>query len=105
MTGRVEVVELRSDKPITTLRTAGLTVTALVGFAANSVLCRAALGEATIDAASFSTVRLLSGAITLGVAHRLASGARAPVGAAGSWVAAALLFSYAVPFSFAHASL
>ena len=34
----------------------------MVAFAANSVLCRAALGGGEIDAASFSAIRLLSGA-------------------------------------------
>ncbi len=39
-----------------------LTTAALVGFAANSLLCRLALGEGAIDPASFTTVRLVSGA-------------------------------------------
>jgi hypothetical protein len=39
------------------LRNALLTSLALVAFAANSVLCRLALGRAAIDAAGFSTVR------------------------------------------------
>ena len=40
-----------------------LTTAAMVAFAANSVLCRAALGGGEIDAASFSAIRLLSGAL------------------------------------------
>ncbi len=47
------------------LRTLFCATFALVAFAANSVLCRLALGEATIDASSFSSIRLVSGAITL----------------------------------------
>ena len=42
-----------------------LTMVTMVAFAANSILCRLALGEATIDAASFTTLRLASGAIML----------------------------------------
>ena len=38
---------------------------ALIAFAANSVLCRLALGEKTIDASSFTVIRLLSGAVVL----------------------------------------
>ena len=47
------------------LHTATATGFALVAFAANSVLCRVALGEAAIDAASFSIIRLMSGAAAL----------------------------------------
>jgi hypothetical protein len=46
-----------------------LTTLAMLAFAANSVLCRLALvsngSSASIDAASFTVVRLVSGAITL----------------------------------------
>ena len=38
---------------------------ALVGFAGNSLLARAALGEATIDAATFTFARLATGALVL----------------------------------------
>ena len=38
---------------------------ALAGFAANSLLCRAALAAGSIDAGSFTLVRLLAGAATL----------------------------------------
>jgi hypothetical protein len=47
------------------LRTASLTALALVAFAANSLLCRLALGAGQIDAASYTSLRLLSGAATL----------------------------------------
>jgi drug/metabolite transporter (DMT)-like permease len=86
------------------LRTLALTTFALVAFAANSVLCRLALGEATIDAASFSTVRLVSGALTLLLLSRLSHDTPRG-GLAGDWVSAAALFLYAVPFSFAYVSL
>jgi len=80
--------------------TAVLTLVALTAFAANSILCRAALGGGAIDAASFSTVRLLSGAVTLALLVQL-GGRRL----AGSWWSAGYLFLYAVPFSFAYQSL
>lgn len=42
-----------------------LTALAMIAFAANSVLCRLALGAGLIDAASFSTVRVVAGALVL----------------------------------------
>ncbi len=47
-----------------------LTSLALIAFAANSVLCRLALGSGLIDAASFTSIRLLSGALMLYVLVR-----------------------------------
>ncbi len=44
-----------------------LTTFALVAFAMNSLLCRMALGAQEIDAASFTAVRLLSGAVVLAI--------------------------------------
>ena len=41
------------------------TLLAMVAFASNSLLCRLALRQTTIDAASFTLIRLLSGAIAL----------------------------------------
>src|SRR4051812_6361441 len=72
---------------------------ALVGFAANSLLCRAALGAASIDAASFTAIRIASGAIAL-----LAL-ARGHQRGAGSWASGAALFGYAAAFSFAYLRL
>lgn len=91
------------------LRMLALATLALVAFAANSLLCRAALAHTAIDAATFTTVRLLSGAIMLGlVAWRRAP--RAPDGPrarmhGGDWFSAAALFAYALGFSFAYAQL
>lgn len=48
-----------------TPRTALLTAVAMVAFATNSLLCRAALGAERIDAASFASVRVISGAVAL----------------------------------------
>jgi len=83
--------------------TAGLTAAALIAFAANSILCRLALGSAAIDAASFTTVRLVAGAIALVLVGWFRGVPGAPGG--GSWVEAFLLFVYAVTFSFAYRSL
>ena len=84
------------------MRIVALTILALTAFAANSVLCRAALGGGTIDAASFSALRLLSGALTLWLLVTLRPG-RTTLG--GNWRSATYLFLYAVPFSFAYESL
>ena len=92
-----------APRPSKTLRIASLTTLAMVAFAANSILCRAALGGGTIDAASFSTVRLVSGAMALALLHTVLSGRGSLFG--GSWWSAALLFLYAVPFSFSYNSL
>lgn len=88
----------------TAVRTALLTGLALAAFAANSVLCRLALGGGSIDAASFSTIRLSSGAAMLVLVASLTRGF-GPRGRGGDWLSGALLFLYAVPFSFAYLSL
>lgn len=85
------------------VRTVGYTALALVAFAGNSVLCRMALGQATIDAATFSTIRLVAGAVTLLLVTSLTQ--RDGVRVKGSRVSAIMLFLYAVPFSFAYVSL
>jgi drug/metabolite transporter (DMT)-like permease len=82
--------------------TAWWTLFAMLAFAANSLLCRMALGDASIDPASFSTLRIVSGAVTLAVLVAVRHGR---VRVAGSWPSAAALFLYAVPFSFAYVSL
>src|SRR5215831_8723499 len=42
-----------------------LTLLAMIAFASNSLLCRAALRDTGIDAASFTFIRILSGAVAL----------------------------------------
>jgi drug/metabolite transporter (DMT)-like permease len=86
------------------LRAAGLTAVALVAFAANSLLCRLALGDEQIDAASYTSLRLLSGATALCVILAFSGHSRS-VKKGGSWVSAAMLFLYAVAFSFAYLTL
>ncbi|MGE0351780.1 MAG: DMT family transporter [Gemmatimonadales bacterium] len=76
----------------------------MVAFAANSVLTRLALGPRSVDAASFATIRLGSGAVTLLLIATASRTARPPESRAG-WVSAALLFSYAAAFSFAYLTL
>ena len=83
-------------------RIALLTTFAMLAFAGNSLLCRIALRDTAIDAASFTSVRLASGALVLLLLLRR-RGVR-PL-AAGSWPMAAALFAYAITFSFAYRDL
>lgn len=80
------------------------TIFALLAFAGNSVLCRLALGENTIDAASFTSIRLLSGIIVL-MALVSISRKNSESKSKGSWFAALMLFVYALTFSYAYISL
>lgn len=86
-----------------TLRTLGLTTLAMVAFAGNSLLCRAALRDTEIDAATFTSVRLLSGALMLWFLLSV-RGNRAPT-KKGSWGSALALFAYAATFSYAYGGL
>jgi drug/metabolite transporter (DMT)-like permease len=83
-----------------TSRTLLLTAASLVAFASNSIFCRLALAQHAIDAATFTSVRLASGAIVLGI---LAFRGLRPW--PGSFASAAVLILYAVPFSFAYLAL
>jgi len=111
-------VALSAGPQSTTLRVAGaarfhgasaalntllLTTIAMLAFAANSLLCRMALGAALIDAASFATVRIASGAIMLAiiVLPRYRNQGRAPV----NWPAVVALFTYMIFFAFSYRSL
>lgn len=89
----------------TPLRTATLSALALCAFAANSLLCRRALAEPGIDAATFTSVRLLSGALALWLLLAWLGGERPPPRAGQRWLPAAMLFAYAIAFSFAYLSL
>lgn len=86
----------------TGLRIAVLTVFAMLAFAGNSLLCRVALRDTAIDAASFTAIRLASGALVLVLLLRL-RGLRPAAG--GSWPMALMLFAYAALFSFAYRDL
>lgn len=85
-------------------RTAIFTVLALLAFAANSVLCRLALGAGAIDAGSFTVIRLVSGIAMLWILVRF-SGNADKAAPGGSVRAASMLFLYAIAFSFAYLSL
>ncbi len=85
-------------------RTVMLTTVALLAFAANSVLSRLALGQQALDAASFTEIRLLSGAVVLYVLLSVRT-KRWTYPAAGSWSATLMLFIYAGTFSYAYNTL
>ena len=80
-----------------------LTVTAMAAFAANSVLCRMALGADLIDAASFTSLRLMSGTLCLLFIVRFRSLTWRP--SKPNWLPALALCAYMVCFSFAYQSL
>ena len=79
-----------------------LTVVAMIAFAANSLLCRLALRDTGIDAATFTTIRIAAGSLILWGIVRMRHG-RGRV--AGDWVSATALFAYAAGFSYAYLSL
>jgi drug/metabolite transporter (DMT)-like permease len=87
---------------MSTTRLSVVTLIAMIAFAGNSLLCRIALSATEIDAASFTTIRLAAGAITLFLLVWLRN--KAPV-IGGSWLSALALFVYAAGFSFAYISL
>jgi len=80
------------------------TSVAMLAFAGNSILCRMALRDGSIDPASFTSIRLLSGALALLLIIRLVTGATAIRGH-GGWMSSLMLFAYAICFSYAYISL
>lgn len=94
-------------------QTPALTALALLAFAGNSLLCRAALAHTAIDPASFTTLRLASGAVALalllGLRGRRAAAvpvvAVAGAAGAGNWPSALALLAYAAGFSWAYVQL
>ena len=95
-------MDLTTSSRASTLRTVLLTVTAMIAFAANSLLCRMALGQEMIDAASFTMIRIVAGAVTLIVIVSLRGGTTR---LRPHWSSVAALFGYMVFFSFAYLSL
>jgi len=84
-------------------RTAISTAVAILAFAANSLLCRLALGKRLIDPASFTAVRMITGAVTLtlvALPRWRAFGRKT-----GDWRSIIALFLYMAFFSFAYLSL
>lgn len=101
------------------IRTIFLTAFALAAFAFNSILCRLALRGDEADAAGFTTIRLISGALTLLAislffrsvsSPHVSKGSSKANGASiwafrGSWLSALWLATYAICFSFAYLNL
>jgi drug/metabolite transporter (DMT)-like permease len=79
-----------------------LTLLAMIAFASNSLLCRAALRDTTIDPASFTFVRIFSGAVALWLILNLR---KSTSSREGNWISALALFVYAAAFSFAYVDL
>lgn len=96
-----------SADPPSPIRLTMLVALAMLAFAGNSLLCRLALRDTAIDAASFTTVRLVSGALALWLIVRLrgVAGWGAGAAAGGDWRSAFALFVYAAGFSFAYLAL
>jgi drug/metabolite transporter (DMT)-like permease len=96
-----------------------LTLVAMIAFASNSLLCRAALKQTSIDAATFTFVRIFSGAAALWLimefrrrltverttSHLVERCLGLSVQRAGNWLSALALFAYAAAFSFAYVDL
>lgn len=82
-----------------------MTGTAMVAFAANSLLARLALGDSAIDPASYTAIRLVSGAVALGSILAIQRGGKPGSGLPGNWPSALALFIYAIAFSLAYLRL
>jgi len=87
-----------------TVRTIALTATAMLCFAANSILCRFALAPRLIDPATFTTVRVISAAAMLSIVVWLQR-RRLPRLAQANFRSIAALFAYLIFFSFAYLRL
>ena len=83
-------------------RLPALTIATMIAFAGNSLLARVALRDTALDAASFTAVRLVSGAVVLWAIARVLG--KRPF-AHGGWSAAAALFAYALFFSLAYTAM
>src|SRR5262245_19328473 len=82
-------------------RVLALTALAMIAFASNSLLCRAALRDTRTDAATFTLVRLASGAVALALLAQARRGTRG----SPSWTSGLALFAYAAGFSLAYVTL
>src|SRR5947199_7528990 len=90
------------DDAMIAFRVLLLTILTMIAFAANSLLCRLALKSASIDAATFTNIRLASG---VGVLYLLVRTRGNRMSMRGDWLSAVALFAYAAAFSFAYLSL
>src|SRR6202011_4733684 len=114
------------EKAVKLTRLFLLTLLAMIAFASNSLLCRAALKQTSIDAGSFTFIRIFSGAAALWIVlqtrrklivdrtasplvERSSSGSslitRHSSLKSGNWISALALFAYAAAFSFAYDTL
>ena len=91
------------------MKTFCFTTLALLAFAGNSVLCRLALAEQSIDAVSFTVIRLVSGICVLWLLVRIIGNNHASNSTGtrlnNTWLSALCLFIYAVAFSYAYIQL
>jgi drug/metabolite transporter (DMT)-like permease len=101
---RLTITAMRVPRRIVTI---SCTAGALAGFAANSLLARAAVGPHLIDAVTFTSVRLLAGTLALAVLVHLAARPATPdpPSSAPRWAGAAALAGYAYAFAFAYARI
>jgi drug/metabolite transporter (DMT)-like permease len=99
--------QLTASRSMARARLIMLVALAMLAFAGNSLLCRMALKQTSIDAASFTTARLLAGACMLWLVTRIQGqpAPAVPAKIAGSWLSALALFVYAATFSFAYVSM
>lgn len=104
LTRKRRVPELERKPAMASSRLVALVSLAMAAFAGNSLLCRIALRQAGMDAASFTSIRLLAGAAMLMLLARRSRDRPADAGA-GNWLSALALFAYAAGFSFAYVSL
>lgn len=82
-------------------RVAVLAMAALVAFSANSILARLALAGGLVDPASYGSIRIISGALTLALIARV----RRSRMSGGTWRSGFFLALYAAPFAFAYVHL
>lgn len=74
----------------------------MIAFAANSILCRLALKNTLIDPITFTTIRLLSGILVLGMIG-ITQGKTSLH--SGNWLSSLALFFYALFFSLSYVTL
>lgn len=91
-------VKLRQLLPITLVAIATLAI-----FAASSLLARMAFQTTSIDPYSFTSIRIISGALTLYIVLKISGGK--PSQSFSGWFSAILYFIYALSFSFAYRDL
>jgi len=126
--GRTELAQIgrytARPSPVTTPQVFTLTLLAMIAFASNSLLCRLALKQTSIDAASFTFIRIFSGAAALWLIMKIrtwlitdrtpspraasfshSSLRRTTCFVAGNWRSALALLVYAAGFSFAYTPL